>query len=189
MTSHKVRIVQVFRVEREIVVSVEAADLQAGIDMKSECNAPDFNNPAGNHLVVGERGGHQRETSVAQELRMRRQSLLAHVIQLNYTARKETVMAATALVQTRVDPEVKDRAAAVLERLGLTVSDVVRILLTRTAHEGALPFELLGDPKSYDVWFRRKVQEALDNEQPSLAHEDVEAEFAARRAATLAKLG
>lgn len=45
MTSHKVRIVQVFRVEREIVVSIEAADLQAAIDMQSECNAPAFDNP------------------------------------------------------------------------------------------------------------------------------------------------
>lgn len=98
-------------------------------------------------------------------------------------------MKATALVQTRLDPEVKERAAAVLERLGLTVSDVVRILLTRTAHEGALPFELLSDPKAYDVWFRRRVQEALDSDEVPIAHEEVEAEFAARRAGTLAKLG
>ncbi|MBM9538800.1 type II toxin-antitoxin system RelB/DinJ family antitoxin, partial [Desulfobulbus alkaliphilus] len=40
-------------------------------------------------------------------------------------------MAANALVQTRVDATVKKRAAAVLENMGLTVSDAVRILLTR----------------------------------------------------------
>jgi hypothetical protein len=33
-------------------------------------------------------------------------------------------------------PEVKERAAAVLEELGITVSEAVRILLTRTANEG-----------------------------------------------------
>jgi addiction module RelB/DinJ family antitoxin len=52
-------------------------------------------------------------------------------------------MPASALVQTRIDPAVKERAAAVLEELGITVSDAVRILLTCTANEGALPFELI----------------------------------------------
>jgi DNA-damage-inducible protein J len=48
-------------------------------------------------------------------------------------------MVANALVQTRIDAEVRDRAFAVLESMGLTVSDAVRILLTRTVNEGALP--------------------------------------------------
>lgn len=98
-------------------------------------------------------------------------------------------MAATALVQTRVDPAVKERATEVLSNLGLTVSDAVRILLTRTAREGALPFELLSDAAAYDAWFRHKVREALEDDRPTIAHEDVETEFAARRAATLDKLG
>ncbi|WP_440983208.1 type II toxin-antitoxin system RelB/DinJ family antitoxin, partial [Shinella sumterensis] len=34
-------------------------------------------------------------------------------------------MAANALVQTRIDSEVRDRASAVLESMGLTVSDAV----------------------------------------------------------------
>ncbi len=38
-------------------------------------------------------------------------------------------MPANALVQTRIDPGVKERASAVLEQLGITVSDAVRILL------------------------------------------------------------
>ena len=92
-------------------------------------------------------------------------------------------MAANDLVQARIDPEVKAQAAAVLDRLGMTVSDAVRILLTRTAREGALPFELIADPQAYDAWFRAKVREALDDIRPDVAHEDVEAEFTARRAA------
>ncbi|MCK9553622.1 type II toxin-antitoxin system RelB/DinJ family antitoxin, partial [Aquamicrobium sp.] len=32
-------------------------------------------------------------------------------------------MATNALVQTRIDPGIRDRAAAVLEEMGLTVSD------------------------------------------------------------------
>ena len=52
-------------------------------------------------------------------------------------------MPANALVQTRVDRTVKKQAAAVLQDVGLTVSDAVRLLLTRVARDKALPFELL----------------------------------------------
>lgn len=92
-------------------------------------------------------------------------------------------MAANALIQTRIDADIKARASAVLETMGLTVSDVVRMVLTRTAHEGALPFELVADQQAYDAWFRAKVREALEDPRPDVAHDDVEAEFAARRAA------
>lgn len=98
-------------------------------------------------------------------------------------------MTADALIQTRIDPAVKARAAEVLGTMGLTVSDAVRILLTRTAHEGALPFELTVSGGDYDAWFRAKVREALEDPRPDIPHADVEAEFAARRAATLRKLG
>jgi len=52
-------------------------------------------------------------------------------------------MTANALVQTRINGTVKDEAAAVLATMGLTVSDAVRLLLTRVAHDKALPFEPL----------------------------------------------
>ena len=51
-------------------------------------------------------------------------------------------MAATAFVRARIDEALKDEAAAVLADMGLTVSDVVRIVLTRIAKEHALPFAL-----------------------------------------------
>jgi DNA-damage-inducible protein J len=98
-------------------------------------------------------------------------------------------MAANALVQTRIDAEVKERATAVLERLGLTVSDAVRILLTRTANEGALPAGLTMNSNEHDVWFRAKVLEAIADPRPAIPHDEVEAHFAARRAAALAKFG
>ena len=44
------------------------------------------------------------------------------------------------LVQARIDKEVKEEAAAVLAAMGLTVSSAVRLLLTKVAHEKALPF-------------------------------------------------
>ena len=52
-------------------------------------------------------------------------------------------MAANALVQTRINGAIKDEASAVLATMGLTVSDAVRLLLTRVAHDKALPFEPL----------------------------------------------
>ena len=49
-------------------------------------------------------------------------------------------MAANKLVQARIDGTIKEEAAAVLAAMGLTVSDAVRLLLTRVAQEKALPF-------------------------------------------------
>nr|WP_011265158.1 type II toxin-antitoxin system RelB/DinJ family antitoxin [Leptospirillum ferrooxidans]AAX38511.1 ORF86 [Leptospirillum ferrooxidans] len=51
-------------------------------------------------------------------------------------------MAATAFVRARIDERLKEEAAVVLADMGLTVSDVVRIVLTRVAKEKALPFEM-----------------------------------------------
>lgn len=51
-------------------------------------------------------------------------------------------MASNAVVRARVDERVKEKATAVLASLGLTVSDVVRMTLTRVANDSALPFEL-----------------------------------------------
>ncbi|WP_114432654.1 type II toxin-antitoxin system RelB/DinJ family antitoxin [Phyllobacterium bourgognense] len=96
-------------------------------------------------------------------------------------------MPSNALVQTRIHAEVKDRATAVLETMGLTVSDAVRILLTRTAREGALPLELISNSSDYDAWFRAKVQQALDDTRPDIDDADAEAHFANRRSAALSK--
>ena len=52
-------------------------------------------------------------------------------------------MAANQLVQARIDGAIKEEAATVLATMGLTVSDAVRLLLTRVAREHALPFDPL----------------------------------------------
>ena len=51
-------------------------------------------------------------------------------------------MSANALVQARIDGKVKKEAAAVLAAMGLTVSDAVRLLLTKVAREHTLPFDV-----------------------------------------------
>ena len=50
---------------------------------------------------------------------------------------------ANPLVQVRIDRQVKEEAATVLAAMGLTVSDAVRLLLTRVARDKALPFDPL----------------------------------------------
>jgi DNA-damage-inducible protein J len=61
-------------------------------------------------------------------------------------------MAANALVQTRIDGAVKEEAAAVLATMGLSVSDAVRMLLTRIAHDHALPFDpLIPNPETVEA--------------------------------------
>ena len=47
---------------------------------------------------------------------------------------------ANQLVQARVNKDIKEEASVVLAAMGLTVSDAVRLLLTRVAREKALPF-------------------------------------------------
>lgn len=51
-------------------------------------------------------------------------------------------MAATAFVRARIDENLKDQATEILATMGLTVSDFVRIGLTKVVHEQGLPFEM-----------------------------------------------
>lgn len=52
-------------------------------------------------------------------------------------------MAENRVVQTRINGAIKEEAAAVLAAMGLTVSDAVRLLLTKVAQDHALPFDPL----------------------------------------------
>lgn len=51
-------------------------------------------------------------------------------------------MAATEMVHIRIDRRVKAQATKALASMGLSVSDAVRVLLTRVAADKALPFEI-----------------------------------------------
>jgi DNA-damage-inducible protein J len=46
------------------------------------------------------------------------------------------------MIHVRVDEDLKLRACHTLEEMGLSLSDAVRLLLTRIAVEKALPFEV-----------------------------------------------
>lgn len=81
--------------------------------------------------------------------------------------------AQTSMLHVRVDDQMKNKAAENLQSLGLTLSDAVRILLTRIALEGGLPPGLVADHASYDAWFKAKVQEALDDTSATVSQEHV----------------
>lgn len=83
------------------------------------------------------------------------------------------MVARTSMLHVRIDDQLKAQAAEKLANFGLTVSDAVRIVLTRVVKEGALPAGLTADPEAYDVWFRAKVQEALDDARPPASQAQV----------------
>ena len=88
-------------------------------------------------------------------------------------AKGKFIMANSSMLHVRVNDELKADAAEKLAAFGLTVSDAVRILLTRICKEGGLPVGLTADPDAHDAWFREKVKEALADEQPTVTHEQV----------------
>lgn len=51
-------------------------------------------------------------------------------------------MLITDVVRARIDHETKEKAAAALEAMGLSVSDAIRLLMIRIADERRLPFEV-----------------------------------------------
>ena len=72
-------------------------------------------------------------------------------------------MATNAVVRSRISAEVKEKATAVLDGMGLTVSDVMRIVLTRVAKENALPFDL--KPNKLTLETMRKTARAVEVHQ------------------------
>ncbi len=51
-------------------------------------------------------------------------------------------MATDTVVRARIDGHVKEEAAHVLEQMGLSVSDAIRMMMVRIAREKALPFDV-----------------------------------------------
>lgn len=86
----------------------------------------------------------------------------------------------TSMLHVRVDDRLKAQATEKLARVGLTVSDAVRILLTRVAKEGGLPAGLATDTEAHDAWFRAKVKEAIADTRPAIPHRQVMNEVQAR---------
>lgn len=77
-------------------------------------------------------------------------------------------MPSNAVVRARIDEEIKDEASAVLASMGLTVSDALRMMLTRVAREHTLPFDPLV-PNATTVKAMREARRAKTTKHASVA--------------------
>jgi DNA-damage-inducible protein J len=68
-------------------------------------------------------------------------------------------MCTNAVVRARIDETINERAATVLSTMGLTVSDAVRIMLTRIARDEALPFDLAPNALTAETLRRSELGE------------------------------
>lgn len=67
-------------------------------------------------------------------------------------------MATTTMVHVRVDENIKAQAAETLASMGLTVSDAIRVFLTRVVADKQLPFEI----KAPNATSRAAITEASE---------------------------
>ena len=65
-------------------------------------------------------------------------------------------MPANDYVRARIDPVIKNEAATVLAKMGLTVSDLCRIALTRVAHEKRLQIPNEETRKAFEAIDKRE---------------------------------
>jgi DNA-damage-inducible protein J len=100
-------------------------------------------------------------------------------------------MAANPVVQSQHPPATSEEVSDFAGKMGMTLQEATRALERKAADPDSLSF--MPDPKdlvseeAYNGWLRAKVQQALDDPRPTLSSEEVEAHFAQRKAAILAK--
>jgi DNA-damage-inducible protein J len=93
-------------------------------------------------------------------------SLPSNELQCSYKL-KESTMPSNAVVRARIDEDIKDEASAVLASMGLTVSDALRMMLTRVAREHSLPFDPLV-PNATTVKAMREARRGKTTKHKSL---------------------
>jgi addiction module RelB/DinJ family antitoxin len=99
-------------------------------------------------------------------------------------------------IRSRIDSTVKKEAQALLERLGLTMSDAIRLFLYQVVLEKGLPFEIkLPDEQTreHDRWFRDQIDAAVKEadapETLFVPHETVVKQWDAKRQALAKSAG
>ena len=94
------------------------------------------------------------------------------------------------VVRSRIDSTVKLEAQSLLSKIGLSMSDAIRLFLHQVIMEKGLPFEVrLSDDaaKEHDRWFRGQVEaslaEADDSKTIFTSHDSVQTLWAKKRKA------
>ncbi|MGV8080019.1 MAG: type II toxin-antitoxin system RelB/DinJ family antitoxin [Syntrophales bacterium] len=95
---------------------------------------------------------------------------------------------ADTVIRSRIDASVKLEAQALLEKLGLSMSDAIRLFMHQVVAQKGLPFEIklpAEAAKEHDRWFRQQVKAAVEEaDNPSTAfipHEQVQKDWGAKR--------
>ena len=70
-----------------------------------------------------------------------------------------------ALVRARVDLQLKRKSESILQRLGISTTEAIRMFLTQVTLQKGLPFRVSLEPEGMDPLLRtaRKRQAALDS--------------------------
>jgi DNA-damage-inducible protein J len=71
-------------------------------------------------------------------------------------------------VRARIDVRTKERASGALEKMGLSISDAIRLLMVRVAEENRLPFEV----KTPNAGTRRAITELETGKGKQFANVD-----------------
>ena len=82
----------------------------------------------------------------------------------------------TAVIQTRIDNELKKSAEVVLSSIGLDMTSAIRLFLTQVVNQEKLPFRAVAKPK-YNAETMAAIQETLDIESgkiPAKRYDSVE---------------
>jgi len=83
-------------------------------------------------------------------------------------------MAHTEVVRTRIDSDLKADATRILEEMGVTISQAIRMMLIQVVQTKELPFQVKAPTLNARA---RSVMEAQDREQVVQEHENAEALF------------
>jgi DNA-damage-inducible protein J len=83
-------------------------------------------------------------------------------------------MANTEVVRTRIDSELKANATAVLEEMGMTISQAIRMMLVQVAQNKELPFQVKAPSLNARA---RKVMNNQDANPVVVEYESAEAFF------------
>lgn len=92
---------------------------------------------------------------------------------------KGRVMAKTAAISMRIDPDVKSEAESIFANFGLTLTDAINVFLHKSIMEGGLPFDVR-QPR-YNAVTERAIQEARDiiaGKAEAAGYDSVDAMFA-----------
>jgi len=94
------------------------------------------------------------------------------------------------VIRSRINSDIKLEAQALLDKLGLSMSEAIRLFLHQVVIEKGLPFQIklpVDVDQKHDEWFRNQVQQAViaadDPTTEFVAHETVRSRWADKKKA------